>query len=145
MEIRLILGDQLNKNHTWFTELNNEVCYVMFEMRQETDYVKHHIQKVVAFFAAMRNFARQLEEDAHNVLYYTIDDPNNTHDLQKNIEKVIKLFGAKSFAYQLPDEYRLDEQLKKITANLKIPTKAVDTDHFLTTRKELAEFYNGKK
>ena len=145
MEIRLILGDQLNKNHTWFTELNNEVCYVMFEMRQETDYVKHHIQKVVAFFAAMRNFARQLEEDAHNVLYYTIDDPNNTHDLQNNIEKVIKLFGAKSFAYQLPDEYRLDEQLKKITANLKIPTKAVDTDHFLTTRKELAEFYNGKK
>ena len=145
MEIRLILGDQLNKNHTWFTELNNEVCYVMFEMRQETDYVKHQIQKVVAFFAAMRNFARQLEEDAHNVLYYTIDDPNNTHDLQNNIEKVIKLFGAKSFAYQLPDEYRLDEQLKKITANLKIPTKAVDTDHFLTTRKELAEFYNGKK
>jgi deoxyribodipyrimidine photolyase-related protein len=87
MEIRLILGDQLNEKHSWFTELDDSVYYVMFEMRQETDYVKHHIQKVVAFFAAMRSFASQLEEDGHQILYYTIDDPNNTQDLQKNIEK----------------------------------------------------------
>ena len=33
MEVRLILGDQLNENHTWFIEPNNKVCYVMFEMR----------------------------------------------------------------------------------------------------------------
>ena len=58
MEVRLILGDQLNAEQTWFEEVNDNVCYVMFEMRQETDYVKHHIQKVVAFFGAMRNFAR---------------------------------------------------------------------------------------
>ena len=42
MEIRLILGDQLNEKHVWFTKRNDNVCYVMFEMRQETDYVKHH-------------------------------------------------------------------------------------------------------
>ena len=73
MEIRLILGDQLNEKHIWFTALDYNVCYVMFEMRQETYYVKHHIQKVVAFFSAMRSFARKLEEDGHQVLYYTID------------------------------------------------------------------------
>ena len=48
MEVRLILGDQLNAEHTWFEEVNDNVQGVMFEMRQETDYVKHHIQKVVA-------------------------------------------------------------------------------------------------
>jgi deoxyribodipyrimidine photolyase-related protein len=145
MEIRLILGDQLNEKHLWFTELNDDVCYVMFEMRQETDYVKHHIQKVVAFFAAMRSFARQLEEDGHHVLYYTIDDPNNDHNLQKNIEKVINLFSAKKFAYQLPDEYRLDEQLEAIATQLEVPIKTYDTEHFLTTRDELKTFYEGKK
>jgi deoxyribodipyrimidine photolyase-related protein len=145
MEIRLILGDQLNEKHLWFTELNDDVCYVMFEMRQETDYVKHHIQKVVAFFAAMRSFARQLEEDGHHVLYYTIDDPNNAHNLQKNIEKVINLFSAKKFAYQLPDEYRLDEQLEAIATQLEVPIKTYDTEHFLTTRDELKTFYEGKK
>jgi deoxyribodipyrimidine photolyase-related protein len=49
MEVRLILGDQLNEEHSWYIEPNNQVCYVMFEMRQETDYVRHHVQKVVAF------------------------------------------------------------------------------------------------
>jgi deoxyribodipyrimidine photolyase-related protein len=145
MEIRLILGDQLNEKHFWFTELNDDVCYVMFEMRQETDYVKHHIQKVVAFFAAMRSFARQLEEDGHHVLYYTIDDPNNAQNLQKNIEKVINLFNAKKFAYQQPDEYRIDEQLQAIVTQLEVPTKTYDTEHFLTRRDELKTFYEGKK
>ncbi len=49
MTIRLILGDQLNEQHSWYKNVDDAVCYVMFEMRQETDYVKHHIQKVVAF------------------------------------------------------------------------------------------------
>ena len=44
MEIRLILGDQLNEKHLWFTELNDDVCYVMFEMGLETDYVKNDMQ-----------------------------------------------------------------------------------------------------
>ena len=115
MEVRLILGDQLNEEHSWYIEPNNQVCYVMFEMRQETDYVRHHVQKVVAFFAAMRTFARKLEEDGHTVIYYTINDPKNTQNLTKNIEKVLALINATSFAYQLPDEYRLDKQLKRST------------------------------
>lgn len=47
--LRLILGDQLNERHSWFSEVNKDVIYVMIEMRQETDYVIHHIQKVTAF------------------------------------------------------------------------------------------------
>ena len=46
-------------------DVNKHVCYALFEMREETDYVRHHIQKVVGFFAAMRSFARQLEADGH--------------------------------------------------------------------------------
>ena len=61
MTIRLILGDQLNEQHSWYKNVDDAVCYVMFEMRQETDYVKHHIQKVVAFFASMRHFAQTLQ------------------------------------------------------------------------------------
>ena len=49
-KLRLILGDQLNENHSWFKGPDENVTYVMMEIRQETDYVKHHIQKVVAFF-----------------------------------------------------------------------------------------------
>lgn len=145
MEVRLILGDQLNAEHSWFEEVNNNVCYVMFEMRQETNYVKHHIQKVVAFFGAMRNFARAREKEGHRVLYYTLDDPQNEQELEKNLNKVISLFGASRFAYQLPDEFRLDQQLQAFCKGLKIASEAVDTDHFLTTRDEMGQFFKGKK
>ena len=47
--LRLILGDQLNHNHSWFQNPQKGVHYLMMEMRQETDYVTHHIQKVCAF------------------------------------------------------------------------------------------------
>ena len=145
MEVRLILGDQLNAEHSWFEEVNDNVCYVMFEMRQETDYVKHHIQKVVAFFGAMRNFAHAREKEGHRILYYTLDDTQNEQELEKNLNKVISLLGATRFAYQLPDEFRLDRQLQVFCKGLKISSDAVDTDHFLTTRDEMGQFFKGKK
>ena len=67
--LRLILGDQLNIKHSWFEEQSDEVLYVMMEMRQETDYVMHHIQKVIAFFIAMRNFSDVLRDQGHKVRY----------------------------------------------------------------------------
>ena len=51
--LRLILGDQLNENHSWFSSVDDQILYCIFEMRQETDYVQHHIQKVIGFFAAI--------------------------------------------------------------------------------------------
>ena len=76
-ELYLILGDQLNKEHSWFSEVNDDRIFAMFEMRQETDYVNHHIQKIVAFFKAMRNFRDHLENEGHTVIYYKLDDQQN--------------------------------------------------------------------
>ena len=49
--LRLLLGDQLNIQHSWFSSLDDSVTYVMMEIRTETDYATHHIQKVVGFFS----------------------------------------------------------------------------------------------
>ena len=73
-KLRLILGDQLNSEHSWYSENSENTTYCLFEMRQETDYVKHHIQKITGFFAAMRNFANDLKSKGHSVIYYTLND-----------------------------------------------------------------------
>ena len=143
--LRLILGDQLNINHSWFEKTDENVVYLMAEMRQETDYVKHHIQKVVAFFLSMRSFAADLKSKNHQVIYFDINDKNNLHDLQKIINYCIEHHQIEKFEYQLPDEYRLDEQLKQICADLKIDSSFADTEHFYTTRFELKNFFEGKK
>ena len=87
--LRLILGDQLNHEHSWFDKKSNDVLYVMAEMRQETDYVKHHIQKVVAFFLSMRNFASHLTDNGHQVRYYKISDKDNSNELTALLSNLI--------------------------------------------------------
>ena len=143
--LRLLLGDQLNSNHSWFREVHHNTVYLLAEIRQETDYVKHHIQKVVAFFLSMRNFADWLESQGHEVIYIKIDDPNNPHALEKLIPQLVTQTGAEKFEYQLPDEYRLDQQLQELCTNLDVPGEAYDTEHFYTKRDELEVFFRGKK
>ena len=145
MILRLILGDQLNHQHSWYDAQRNDVLYVMMEMRQETDYVAHHVQKVVAFFAAMRAFAEHLRDHNHTVFYLTLDHPENQQTLAENLRFVMNQHKVTHFEYQLPDEFRLDEQLLDFCESLPITSQGVDSEHFLSERGELARFFTGKK
>jgi deoxyribodipyrimidine photolyase-related protein len=144
-KIRLILGDQLNENHSWFQEKNSDTIYCLFEMRQETDYVQHHIQKVVGFFSAMRSFSLELTAKNHKVIYYKINDQRNKQDLVKNLLQIIQEEEIVQFEYLSPDEYRLDKQLTEFCKTISIKNTVFDTEHFYTDRSELKNFYEGKK
>lgn len=143
--LRLILGDQLNSNHSWYAKVNTEVIYVMMEVMQEQNYVMHHIQKIIGFFAAMRNFAHQLAKKGHQVTYFKLDDEGNEQTFDKNILSLINQHKIEKFEYQLSDEYRLDEQLKNFCNDLHIPYEVADTEHFLTTRYEVKDFFGDQK
>ena len=143
--LRLILGDQLNSNHSWFSEVDSSVVYVMMEIRTETDYAKHHIQKVVGFFSAMRSFAKSLQSAKHNLIYIHLNDENNLQSFDKNIENLISGHQITNFEYQFPDEYRLDKILKDFCEKLTIKSTVVDSEHFFSNRNELGEFFEGKK
>ncbi|MGD8304286.1 MAG: cryptochrome/photolyase family protein, partial [Desulfobacterales bacterium] len=143
--LRLILGDQLNENHSWFQKTDSAVAYVMMEVRQETDYVKHHVQKVLAFFAAMRAFAENLQEKGHTVIYLRLDDPKNKQTIADNIKRLFKETPYARFEYLLPDEHRLDVELRKLAKALPVSGEAVDTEHFVTRREDFKDFFDGKK
>ena len=145
MKLKLILGDQLNFQHSWFKEVDSSEVFVLMEMRQETDYALHHIQKVVAFFGAMRNFSEVLKQAGHQVHYLALDDKANRQQLEAKLNFRIEKFNADGVAYMEPDEYRLDQQLKEYVLGLNIPSEVVGTEHFMTSRSELTEFFEGKK
>ena len=144
-KLRLILGDQLNSQHSWLTETNPDTIYCLFEMRQETDYVTHHIQKVVGYFTAMRHFADELRKANHSVVYFHINDKKNTQSLVENLALLIAEHHIEKFEYLSPDEYRLDQQLKIFSADLAIDSDVFSTEHFYTEREDLATFFKGKK
>lgn len=143
--LRLVLGDQLNHQHSWFRTIDPTVTYVLMELRSETDYATHHIQKVLGFFAAMRAFAQHLTTAGHQVIYIHINDANNLQSFDKNCETLIAQHGFTHFAYQLPDEVRLDDVLKQFCAQLNISHTVVDSEHFYSTRHELKDLFAGKK
>ena len=143
--LRLILGDQLNPLHSWFGEVRTDVVYVLMEVRSETDYVRHHAQKVLGIFAAMRDFAARLKSTGHRVRYVAIDDPGNRQSITANLDALVAHYGASAVEYQAPDEWRLDEQLRAWGASCAAPVYMVDSEHFFTARDEAAWQFAGKK
>jgi deoxyribodipyrimidine photolyase-related protein len=143
--LRLILGDQLNPQHSWFHERRDDVVYLLMELRQETDYVLHHAQKILAIFAAMRDLARHLREAGHRVHYLEIDDPLNRSALPENLDALIAHYRAGLLEYQAPDEWRLDAQLADYAQRLSIACRMVDSEHFYTARDDAARLFLGRR
>jgi deoxyribodipyrimidine photolyase-related protein len=143
--VRLILGDQLNAAHSWLNAPDGDTLYVLMEVRQETDYAWHHVQKVLGFFGAMRRFAEQLKKKGHRVLYLTLYDPRNRQSIAENLKWILQDAEAETFGYQLPDEYRLDQHLKEFSAHCGCTVELADSEHFITTREEVGDLFKGKK
>lgn len=144
-ELRLILGDQLNQHHSWFEKVDDSKLYVIMEVKSETDYVRHHIQKVIGFFLAMRAFRDYLQKRGHNVLYIQLDDQRNQHSFSKNLAWIIRDYNIQQWAYLLPDEYRLDQELSGAAESLGLPFEVTDTEHFLSERDTVETLFKGKK
>lgn len=142
--LRLVLGDQLNPLHPWFAQVDPGVVYVLMEVRQETDYVLHHAQKILAIFAAMRELARQLREAGHRVRYVAIDDPSNRQSIAGNLAALLAHYGATALDYQAPDEWRLDAELAAFRP-VGVQVTMVDSAHFYTARGEMAQRFKGRK
>ncbi|MCG8414783.1 MAG: cryptochrome/photolyase family protein, partial [Pseudomonadales bacterium] len=143
--IRLILGDQLNLQHSWFQQVEPTVLYVVAELHQETCYVTHHVQKICAFFAAMRDFADELKRNQHQVLYLTLDETANTPSLTQLINRLLDKYQAEEFEYQRPDEYRLLKQLREMQTADKVSVTEADTEHFLLPFHEIENYFQTKK
>jgi len=143
--LRLILGDQLNPLHSWFARTDPDVVYVLMEVRQETDYVLHHAQKILAIFAAMRDFARHLRQAGHRVRYVAIDNPSNRQDITQNLTALMAHYGARELGYQQPDEWRVSQVLGAWSATQAFSVQQADSEHFHTTRDEVATFFGPRK
>ena len=141
----LLLGDQLNLQHSWFEKCNSNTLFVIAELHQEAVYVKHHIQKLCAFFSAMEHFAKELTKQGHAVLHLTLDETQEYATLPALLQALCEQYGIASFHYQRPDEYRLLQQLEPLDLGDEIDIDCCDTEHFLLTWSELPQWVKPKQ
>lgn len=142
--LRLILGDQLNARHSWFRRVDDEVVYVLMEVRSETDYVRHHAQKVLGIFAAMRRFGEALAKAGHRVEYLRIGDERNRHSFADNLPWLIERFGATRLERMEADEWRVEQALLQAFEASGLPGAVVSAEHFLLERDEAAKRFAKK-
>lgn len=143
--LRLVLGDQLNHQHSWFNSVNESVLYVLMEVKPENQYVTHHIQKIAGIFTAMRHFAAHLRGQGHSVHYIRISDADNKHSFKANLQALASAHSIESIEFLEPDEYRLHKLLSADLQALGLPCRCADTEHFYTSRNELAALFKGKQ
>ena len=141
--VRLILGDQLNAQHSWFQEISNSIVYVIAEVYEEATYVRHHIQKVSAFFLAMQKFASALQKAGHHVLYLTLDDTAEYASMPDLMISICQKFSSEKFEYQHPDEYRL--ALKMQESIFPCNKKCVSSEHFFLQDDEFKRYVKPNK
>ena len=131
--LRLILGDQLNRELASLRDINIETDIVlMAEVSAEVTYVKHHKRKI-AFFAAMRHFAEALRGDGVFVIYRRLDDADNGGSLETEVKRAISAHKISKLVVTMPGEYRLLEIMKRWHSSLGITVELREDDRFLFT------------
>ena len=138
--IRLVLGDQLNMRHSWFNESDKSVLYLIAELHPEATYVRHHVQKVCAFFAAMQAFAHELQQDGHEVLHLNLDQTLEFSDVSQLVHHYVKESGATVFEYQRPDEFRLATLLDEIEIQ-GCRIQRTESEHFLLPFEQIEQHF----
>lgn len=142
--LRVILGDQLNAAHSWFRDHDTGVLYLIAELHPEATYVKHHIQKLCAFFLAMEQFAQGLKNAGHEVCYLTLDD-SGQNSLESIIKSLCEQHQIQAIELQRPDEYRVFEQYHRMMKQRDLPkVSLVDSEHFLLPFQDIPHYFKAK-
>ncbi len=142
--LRLVFGDQLNAEHSWFKKRDEHITYLIMELRQETDYTKHHIQKLCAFFLSMQNFAEALKVAGHNVIHLTLDETAEFKGLGEIVRALTTKVNAKVFEYQRPDEHRLVKLMESLELD-QVDIKVAESEHFVLEFHELSQYFSPNK
>jgi deoxyribodipyrimidine photolyase-related protein len=146
VNLRLVLGDQLNSAVSSLTDADQSLDVIMMcEVLEEATYVKHHKKKLVYIFSAMRHFANELRDAGFNVYYVKLDDAENTGSFTNELVRAVKRFNPQKIIVTEPSEYRVLQAVKSWQTTLGIEVDIRPDKRFLCSHKGFADWAKGRK
>jgi deoxyribodipyrimidine photolyase-related protein len=137
----LILGDQLSRDISSFSDIDKKRDTVMLvEVMEEATYVKHHKKKIAFLFSAMRHFAQELEEVGFTVRYTKLDDKKNTGSFTGEVKRAITEIKSSEVVVTFPGEYRVAEDMKTWEKKFGVKVEIRPDDRFLVTPEAFAQW-----
>src|SRR6056297_599503 len=145
-KLGVIFGDQLNADHSVLKALDpaSDVI-VMGEISDELDYVRHHIQKVVLIFAAMRHFKQKLADAGWSVRYHRFDAESGVASFTDLAAAAIRAHSIDEIVVSWPGEYRVLEQVKAWERKFDRPVTLLPDSRFICPLDEFDDWAEGRK
>ncbi len=141
--LRLILGDQLSTSLSSLRDYQSGDTLLMCELKQETQYVRHHKKKLVFVLSAMRHFSNTLQKKGFCVRYYTLDD--RLTSFTEAVHTALRIKAYNKVIVTHPGEWRVLTELKAMREQLRIPLEIREDDRLLCTQEQFAHWADGKK
>ncbi|PXF29382.1 deoxyribodipyrimidine photolyase [Pokkaliibacter plantistimulans] len=128
----LLLGDQLSDRISALQAANPaEDRVVLAEVLSEASHVPHHPQKILLIFAAMRQFARHLEQQGWQVSYQRLDDADALGDLGQVLQRELARGHYARVIMTHCGEYRLHRQMRRWQAEWPLPVEIRPDTRFI--------------
>lgn len=142
----VVLGDQLNADSNAFAGFDPALDAVwMAEVAEESTHVWTHQARIALFLAAMRHFRDALRARGFPVHYRLLNDPANAGSLTAELRGAIKQHRPERLILVQPGEWRVQQSLTAIAAELGADLEIRPDGHFLCTREQFAQHVNGRK
>jgi len=127
-----VLGDQLTPGLSALRGFDPAHTVVLLaEVWDEATYVKHHQQKLVLVFTAMRHFAAELREGGWQVDYIRLDNPANSGSLTGELARAVERHAPAAIRVTEPGEWRLAQAVAEWDDKFDCPVEILGDDRFL--------------
>ncbi|MEO0981763.1 MAG: cryptochrome/photolyase family protein [Pseudomonadota bacterium] len=145
--LRLVLGDQLSPSVSSLADADpSNDLILMAEVAAEATYVRHHKKKIAFVFAAMRAFARDLEEAGFRVRYTKISQADAEADLLGESARALDAHeGLDRLVVTKPGEWRLLSAMEGWADQLGRPVELREDDRFLCSTEQFEAWAAGRK
>ncbi len=141
-----ILGDQLSRSLSSLDGLSpGDATILMMEVWDEATYVKHHKQKIVLIFAAMRHFAAELRAEGWQVDYVALDDPANTGSFTGEVASAVERRAPSELRVTEASEWRVSQAIAEWEGRLPCPVSILPDTRFIATHADFRQFADGRK
>jgi deoxyribodipyrimidine photolyase-related protein len=142
--LRLVLGDQLSDNLSALTDADlSRDQVLMVESRVEATAWKHHKQKLVIVWSAMRQFAERLRSRGFDVRYVTLEDAGNTGSIGGELRRALEAGDFDRVVRTACGKWGLECHL--LSLDLPVPMETREDDRFLCSRAQFAAWAEGRR
>lgn len=144
--IVVVFGDQLDHHSAAFDGFDQHRDLVwMAEVAGEATHVRSHKMRIALFLSAMRHFAAELRAKGVTVEYRDLEARDNRGTLAAEAHAALKKYLPERIIGVEPGEIRVEEMLKTVAAEARVPLEIRADRHFFCDKPTFAAWAGKRK